>query len=250
MSRLFSANMMRLKKSRIFWLGELFMAGYALFVYGSAKSNIASSGPIDNWNLYFHNVLLTTGIVMAVFVSVFLGIEYHDGTLRNKLMVGHKRKNVYLVNFATCLLAGLIMCATYYLSALLFGCLIIGKETLQIQDAGVGILSSILIYMVYTAIFVLVEMLDKNKVRSLAVNLVGAMLILMIGMICYSEIVRHSDAAGFVWHIIEMLFPSAPVFYVASSDRVLSARIVFGLLIEAACLTGIGVWGFERKDIQ
>ena len=250
MSRLFSANMMRLWKSRIFRLGELFMAGYALFVYYSARSNIASFGTINNWNLYFHNVLLVAGIVMAVFVSAFLGIEYNDGTIRNKLMVGHRRKDIYLVNFATCLLAGLMMCATYYLSAILFGCLLVGRETLRIQDVGVGILCSILIFMVYTAIFVLVEMLDKNKVRSMAVNIVGAMLILMIGMVCYAEIVGHSDTAGFMWYLIEMLFPSAPVFYVAAADRVLSVRVVLGLLAETICLTGIGIRGFGRKDIQ
>lgn len=192
MSRLFSANMMRLWKSRIFRLGELFMVGYALFVYYSARSNIASFGAINNWNLYFYNVLLSSGIVMAVFVSAFLGIEYNDGTIRNKLMVGHRRKDIYLVNFAASLLAGLMMCATYYLSAILFGCLLIGRETLQIQDVGVGILSSILIFMVYAAIFVLVEMLDKNKARSMAINIVGAMLILMVGMVCYAEIVGHS----------------------------------------------------------
>lgn len=250
MSRLFSANLMRLRKSRIFWLGEIFMAGYALFVYDSARSNIESSGPINNWNLYFYNVLLLSGIVMALFVSVFLGIEYNDGTVRNKLMVGHRRGDIYLANYITCLLAGLAMCATYYLSAILFGFLIIGRETLQIRDMGVGILCSILIFVVYTAIFVLMEMLDKNKVRSMAVNLIGAMLILMIGMICYAEIVGHSETAGFMWYIIEMLFPSAPVFYVAAADRVLSGRVVLGLLAEAVCLICIGVWGFGRKNIQ
>lgn len=249
MSRLFSANMMRLKKSRIFLLGELFMVGYAFFVYGSAMSNMASSGPIDDWNLYFYNVLLVSGMVMALFVSVFLGVEYHDGTVRNKLMVGHRRKDIYLVNYATCLLAGFVMCATYYLCAILFGCLIVGRESLQIRNVGAGILCSILIFVAYTAIFVSVEMLDKNKVRSMAVNLIGAMLILMIGMICSSEIFAHSDTAGFMWYIIEMLFPSTPVFYVATAD-VTPGRVVFGLLAEAICITGIGVRVFGKKELQ
>ena len=44
MSRLFSANMMRLRKSKIFWLEEIFMVGYALFVYISAASTMKSRG--------------------------------------------------------------------------------------------------------------------------------------------------------------------------------------------------------------
>ena len=249
MSRLFSANMMRLGKSRVFLLGELFMVGYAFFVYDSARSHIASSGPIDEWNLYFFNVLLASGIVMALFVSVFLGVEYHDGTIRNKLMVGHRRRDIYLVNYVTCLLAGLVMCATYYLCAVLFGCLIVGRETLQIRNVGAGIICSILILAAYTAIFVSVEMLDKNKVRSMAVNLIGAMLILMIGMMCSTEIFRHSDTAGFMWYIIEILFPSTPIFYVAGAD-VIPVRVAFGLLAEAICFTGIGVRVFREKELQ
>ena len=251
MSRLFSANMMRLRKSKIFLIGEIFMAGYALFAYESATSTIASKGPIDSCNTYFFNVLLASGIVMAMFVSFFLGTEYGDGTIRNKLMVGHKRRGIYLVNFATCLLAGLVMCATYYLFSLIFGWLFIGKEILQIQNVGMGLFCSILIFVVYTAIFVLVEMLDHNKSRSMAVNSLGALFILMIGIVSYGQLVSHPDTAGIMWHIIEMLLPSVLVMYTASAaEQIPYITIVPGLLIETVCLISIGIWGFARKDIK
>ena len=251
MSRLFSANMMRLQKSKIFLIGEIFMVGYALFVYESAASTIASKGSIDNWNTYFFNVLLAIGIVMAMFVSFFLGTEYGDGTIRNKLMVGHKRRDIYLVNFLSCLLAGLVMCATYYLFSLIFGCLFIGKEILQIQNIGRGLLCSMLILTVYTAIFVSVEMLDHNKARSMAVNSLGALFILMIGIVSYGQLVSHPDTAGFMWHIIEMLLPSVLVMHTASGTKQIPyITIVLGLSIETACFMGIGIWGFGRKDIK
>lgn len=250
MSRLFSANMMRLRKSKLFIFGEIFMVGYALLVYDSAKSNMESGGPIDNWSLYFFNALLLSGFVTALFVSFFLSAEYSDGTIRNKLMVGHKRKEIYLVNFVTCLLAEFIMYVTYFLSSLLFGFLIFGNESLQVRNAGVGLLCNIFILLVYTAIFVLVEMLDKNKVRSMAVNLMGALLILVIGIVSYSELWGHPDTVGFMWHIIEVLFPSVLVMYVASADSISYFPVILGLFIETVCLVGIGVWGFGRKDIQ
>lgn len=250
MSRLFSANMMRLKKSRIFWLGELFMAGYALFVYDSAGGHMESSGPIDNWNIYFFNALLLSGFVAALCVSFYLNAEYSDGAVRNKLMVGHKRKDIYLVNFVTCLLAELAMYITYFLSSLLFGFLFFGNESLQMQNAGVGLLCSILILLVYTAIFVLVEMLDQNKVRTMAVNLMGALLILVVGIVSYNELWGHPDTAGVMWHLAEVLFPSVLVLHVAGADSVSYFPIILGLLIETLCFIGIGVWGFSRKDIQ
>ena len=250
MSRLFSANMMRLKRSKFFIFGLIFMAGYALFVYDSARSTMENKGPIDNWNIYFFNALLLSGFVTALFVSVFLSAEYSDGTIRNKLMVGHRRKNIYLVNFVTCLLAELTMYIMYFMFSLLFGLLIFGNESLQVRNVGVGLLCSILILSVYTAIFVLVEMLDKNKIRTMAVNLTGALLILVIGIVSYSELWGHPDTAGFMWHIIEILFPSVLVMYVTGADSVSYFPMILGLLIETMCFVGIGIWGFGRKDIQ
>lgn len=251
MSRLFSANVMRLKKSRMFLIIEIFMVGYAFFVYESARSTIATRGMIRDWHTYFFNVLLVSGIVEALFVSVFFNVEYSDGAIRNKLMVGHKRRDIYLVNLATCLLAGLTMYATYCLSALLFGLLFIGRETLQIQNVGAGMLGSILVFIVYTAIFVPVEMLDQNKARSMAINLIGALVILVAGMLCYGELAGNSETAALQWRIIELLFPSVLAMDVATgTEQAAYAAIVLSLVIETACLTGLGVWAFGRKDIQ
>lgn len=253
MSRLFSANMMRLKKSKIFWLEEIFMVGYALFVYISAHSNMVSSGAVEdwNWNIYFFNVLLLLGFIVALFVSGFFDAEYSDGVIRNKLMVGHKRRDIYLVNFGTCLLAGLITCATYYLFALLFGCLIIGRESLQIQSLDAGVLCSILILVVYAAVFVFVEMVDRNKARTAAVNLMTALVILVIGMIGYGEVVSSPDAVEIQWRIVEFMFPSVLTFHVASGlEEAPYLSIVIGLVAETVCLVGFGMWEFEGKDIQ
>ena len=251
MSRLFSANMMRLKKSRIFWLEELFMVGYTFFIYESARSTIATKGTIQIWNAYFFNLLLVSGIVMALFVSGFLNVEHSDGAIRNKLMVGHKRRDIYLVNFATCLLAGLIMCATYYLFSLIFGCLLIGRESLQIQGVGAGILYNILILVVYTAIFLFVEMVDRNKARTMAFNLMAAGIILVIGMISYGELINSSGPAAVRWRIAELLFPSVLSLDVAAGiEQAPYLSIVIGLVTESVFLIGFGIWEFEGKDIQ
>lgn len=251
MSRLFSANMMRLKKSKIFWLEEVFVVGYTLFIYISAHSNMVSRGAVKNWNTYFFNILLLSGFVVALFVSGFFDAEYSDGVIRNKLMVGHKRRDIYLANFGTCLLAGLITCATYYLFALLFGCLIIGRESLQIRGLGAGMLYSILIFVVYAAVFMFVEMADRNKARTAAINLMTALVILVIGMIGYGEVISSPDTVEIQWRIVELLFPSVLTLDVAAGlERAPYLSIVIGLVVETVCLIGFGVWEFEGKDIQ
>ena len=38
------------------------------------------------------------GIIIAIFTGLFLGVEYSDGAIRNKITIGHKRINIYLSN--------------------------------------------------------------------------------------------------------------------------------------------------------
>lgn len=38
------------------------------------------------------------GFAIAIFASVYLGNEYSNGTLRNKIVMGHNRIKIYLSN--------------------------------------------------------------------------------------------------------------------------------------------------------
>ena len=44
------------------------------------------------------------GLVLSVFLPLFFGSEYSDGTIRNKLAAGHPRLSVYLANLITAVL--------------------------------------------------------------------------------------------------------------------------------------------------
>ena len=45
------------------------------------------------------------GLVAAILTSMFIGSEYSDGTIRNKLVVGHSRMRIYLANLIVCSVA-------------------------------------------------------------------------------------------------------------------------------------------------
>lgn len=53
-----------------------------------------------------------TGImfIASIFTALYLGTDYSNGTLRNKLMIGHTRMSVYFANLIT-VLAGSFLCA-------------------------------------------------------------------------------------------------------------------------------------------
>ena len=104
MSKLLSANFTRMKKAKVFWVCLIFMIGFGLFLIISRYVQFKRFDMMDS--AYIEGSLLSytvvMGIVFAVFTSLFIGTEYNDGTIRNKLIVGHTRVNVYLANLITC----------------------------------------------------------------------------------------------------------------------------------------------------
>ena len=85
MSNLLSANMARLNGNKAFW------SGFLLLTVMGAVERIGVYADADSSHLdeAFWIGALLIGFVLSVFVSLFVGTEYSDGTIRNKVISGH-----------------------------------------------------------------------------------------------------------------------------------------------------------------
>lgn len=95
MRKLLRANLFRLRRSRAFWLCTA--AAFVLSALYLLRVDTERSQTLDQQIMQMFPFL---PILHAAFVSLFLGLEYQDGTLRNKLIVGHSHGQVY----SSCLL--------------------------------------------------------------------------------------------------------------------------------------------------
>ena len=64
---------------------------------------------------------LTVAILIPAFVSLFVGTEYSDGTIRNKMIIGHTRTCIYLSNLIVSSTAGLGFCISYIVGVIVAG---------------------------------------------------------------------------------------------------------------------------------
>lgn len=120
MNRLLHSNLLRLKKEISFWGSAILLLLYSAAAAFNQYSVMKKYNFAIELDLQVFTFLIPLILVMPVFYSLFIGTEYSDGTIRNKLVVGNKRQHIYLASFFTCMLSGIFL----YLITFLFTCII------------------------------------------------------------------------------------------------------------------------------
>lgn len=275
MSKLLSAGFLRLKKSKVFFI----LAGF-MFAFGSYMS---VSGYMDMKKYQFTHTLedvfftqvMLTGIVTAVFCSLFIGTEYSDGTIRNKLIVGHSRISIYISNLIVCMAAGIAFSLSYMAACACVGIPLLGFFQMDPQTAVLLVLCSMVISIAYTSVFTLAAMLIHSKAVLSVVSVITAFLLMFAATYLYASLSQPEMVSDYVINESGEVTQSKPApnpFYLTGTKRKVheflleflpsgqtfliinrtpfSARIFLydGLIF--ICAAGIGLSAFLKKDIK
>ena len=112
MRKLITANFHRFSKDRFSWcvLGivVILSLGNVFNSVGSFET-MAASGYAVSLDEYYFNQAPLIGAFLALLISMFLGTEFSEGTIRNKLCIGHKRDEIFLSNFISCAFASIVL---------------------------------------------------------------------------------------------------------------------------------------------
>lgn len=203
MRKLLSADFSRLWKSKTFWLLEFFCFAFGTFSYTLVAINTHNLG--QGWleynaHAYFYLPVMYLPAVIAVFSCFFVGADYSDGTIRNKLIVGHSISSIYLSFLLTASMAMLFFAAAYLFAVIIIGLPFSGSAVITNVELNWRVFNLLLIFIEYVCLFVLLSMLDSNKARNVVVSLLVVFSIILIGMMVYS---RYSQPE-FVNHVVEL----------------------------------------------
>ncbi len=182
MRNLLAANFARLWRDKLFWIGMAVMAGLQAFELSMLYVEHLQYG-VEN---HLENVLYVYGvfgpIVMSVFLSMFLGTEYSDGTLRNKLIVGQRRSHIYLANLMVCGAAGLLFSLANLLVSLALGIPMFGLRV-PVLSVVTHTLCTFFMILAFAAIFTLIGMLCHSKAFTVAVSILLVFGFFMVGLV-------------------------------------------------------------------
>ncbi len=285
MSRLLRADFSRLFKSLIFKLGMIFSVGFAVVMvmarYIDFKVNANIYAEYGYTTLNADDFVFIGGFfmmfVVAVFIGIFVGTDYSDGTIRNKIMVGHKRSSIYLANYLTCYATTLIFNFTYIVTVLVFDLILYKNTTIKLGNFFINLVFLIITSAALNALLLFFAMLINNKAAA-SVMLLGmailfwfsAMLIVTRldtqeyyqdayymnedGEVVQDENVRNpkylTGVKREIYELMDDFLPSTQYYQIMQWKIERPLRFILCDVGMVIVMTGAGVVAFRRKDLK
>lgn len=197
MGKLLSAETNRLFHSLIFKLGMLYSGGMGILVvmmrWLDVRKNAAFYASLSASASNVDGLVFVGGLynifAIAVFVGIFVGTEASDGTIRNKLMVGCRRWEIYLGEWLVCSLASLLFHLAYIVVALGVGVPLLGT-TWDIPSLLLLTLAGSAATIALTSILVLAAMAIQNKAVGSVVCLLLVILSLFLTLFIFQKLLE------------------------------------------------------------
>lgn len=182
MRRLLKANFSRLMKNKLFWglvVAELFLG--VLFPVLHYMDNIdEKSGWTMDATIFVYALIVP--LMVSLLAALFIGSEYSDGTMRNKLIVGHVRRKIYVAGLIANMEAAFLLCFSFLLSHICVGVPLLGWFVSDMKKVMVYFLVILAMVAACTAIFTLITMLNSNKAYSVAECILIIFMLLFVGI--------------------------------------------------------------------
>lgn len=164
MSKLLRAEFACMWKNRTFWLCMASVAGMT-----GLLAMIESVGSSPEYVIFEGYTYVS--MMFFIFAGMYIGTEYSDSTIRNKIIAGHSRLSIYFANLIVCAVASMIM---YLFSILVIAACAAAMQWKFIIPADKmlpAMLCSFVSIIAYTAMFTLVCMLMCSRSVSLVISI-------------------------------------------------------------------------------
>lgn len=276
MRKLIRADFSRLWHDRIFWLLFVFMAfsGVSMVVLNVIHTRREGVAWVMDFSLFTYATLAP--ILTSVFTSLFVGSDYAGGTLRNQLIVGHRRWQVYFSHLLTCCCAGVLLCGVFALLqggvGWLLGGIFQSDPTRLLLYGGL----SIAMLLAFTSLFVLIAMLCQSKSYTAAGCILLTFVLVFLGVYITSALNEPAYLTGYsytengvrvekpdiknpnyvsgikrqVYVFMKDFVPGGQMLQISAMnvEKPISLLLYDGIILLAA--TGLGMVLFRRKNLR
>ncbi len=170
MTKLLRADLFRLRKNKLFYLLLAVMAALGIWLplmqHHANQTVFRNGGGGLTPDSGFGTFGIAAVMALSALVPLFIGTDHSDGTIRNKLIVGHRRADVYLSEFLVCMTALLLLDLAFLVPFLSLSLPLLGPFMLGAKATVVTGLYTLAMEMAFTALYVTISMLCQSKAYS------------------------------------------------------------------------------------
>lgn len=229
MTNLLKANFYKMKKNKFIWIASILSVIVAIY-YIRDNYNVYHDflSYVDINSLMF-NYLPVYIIVSSILISTLLGFDYSNGSIKNKIVVGHSRFKIYISNLISTYLIILTIYLIYVLIICLSGIFLFKNLTFNFEFL-LNIIILLLIILSYSSISVFITMTINNDIVSPVLNVLNSFILIIISFILLSVLSEpkylHSDNGIYINDAgIEVIDTENPM-YIKGSKRTIYEIIV------------------------
>ena len=275
MRNLISVGLFRTVRSKLFYILLALTALVMAYVYYNTYR--VQLGPdFSQLDLYFFQFINANIVSAAVFCPLFLSSEYGDGALRNKLIVGRTRPQIYLANLAVNCLYGTAACLAAVVTGMCVGVPLLG----WFQNAGPGkILLYVLLALATTwvcaALYTFLSMVVASRGVAITLCILLAFGLILLGQYLYlalsqeevltaffytdtgemavSEQPNPAYLTGFARQVYQFFYeltPGGQAYQILGMSAQSPLRMLGYSGLVFVLVTGLGLAIFQKKDVK
>lgn len=215
MRKLLAAEWVRLRRSRLLWLGVALLVISNIFSVCLAAQDAPTLYSVETIALSGFSFL---PLIDAVVISWWIGGDYDQGILRQKLTVGHTRTAIFLANFVLGAVASLMLLLVMLASGGMLGYAVFRTFTFSATDGAHLLLCCLLIGIAIAAICVTISMAASSRAAAVVLSLC-----LMVALIASASILRGVlFEAGLIHSISISTFTNAGMAFSTTNPHILT----------------------------
>lgn len=258
MMKLLRADFYRMYHSKRIWLCAAVMIVTAIFFVIMQYTAMDYEVPLSR---VIFLPMTFYGIAMAALVSFFIGDDYSEGVIRNKVVAGRSRSAIYMSNMLCVWSACLVIYTVTILVTVAIGGWYFEKDITQGTFCSYFLLGAFT-SIAFGSIFGILSMLVGNKSSSAVVCMFLAFLMLFLCLHTNQAIVQQPYKNGMVnphyidgikralYEILHDMNPFGQVAQLSAMTCLNQIRWMVFDILWVVIAVGLGEVFFERKDIR
>ena len=248
MIKLLNVNFYRLKKSCTFWICLVIMGLLGVFLYfNNYTPNCV--GCTNQLGDVFFEYAVFNGFLIPIFVCIFVGSDYSNGTIRNKIISGQSKKNIYLSNLLTSIFVGSVYCLIYIICITITGIIFDNSFVITFSKFIYILLDTLLLNISFCSLFNFIAMLIDSK----AISSIFSLSFTLWSLLISNDIaLKLSEASGFKKIILQFVYDAVPLSQSMQlynlTDNYLKLAIY--MIITIILINLFGIILFKHKELK